>query len=177
MSVIPPKAALNADIFVWPVRAIRRHMRCNKTLPGALHENASSSSCSAAPSGDATGQNFVNAATIEINNLETPTLAVKAFTHLRQIAELTEHEAGSRMIAAVRREGDGQAVGHFVHCHATRDQPGSILALHSSRLGRTFIRSESTSDRFQDVRVRDESLELAVFVMNERHMDRRPLDD
>src|SRR5262249_16577212 len=47
----------------------------------------------------------------------------------------------------------------------------------SSRLGRTFIRSESTSDRFQDVRVRDESLELAVFVMNERHMDRRPLDD
>jgi hypothetical protein len=33
----------------------------------------------AAPSGDATGQNFVNAATIEIDHLETPTVSVKTF--------------------------------------------------------------------------------------------------
>jgi hypothetical protein len=30
MSVIPPKAAVNADIFVRPVRARRRHMQCSK---------------------------------------------------------------------------------------------------------------------------------------------------
>ena len=84
-------------------------MRCNKsTLPGGLHESdASSSSCAAAPSGDATGQNFVDAPTVEIDDLETPPVAVKTFADLRQMPEPTEHESGSRMIATVRRNGDG----------------------------------------------------------------------
>src|SRR5215510_5938057 len=80
------------------------------------------------PSGNATGQKFVDAATVEIDHLETPTLAVKTFAQLRQMAELAEHEPGSRMIAAVRREADGQPVGHLVRRHAARDQPRSILA-------------------------------------------------
>jgi hypothetical protein len=70
--------------------------------------------CPPPPSGNATGQNFVNAASIEIDDLETPTLAVKTFADVRQMTELTEHESCGRMIAAVRREGDGQPVGHFV---------------------------------------------------------------
>jgi hypothetical protein len=44
--------------------------------------DASSSGCSAAPSGDATGQNFVKAAAIEIDDLETPTVAVKTFANI-----------------------------------------------------------------------------------------------
>src|SRR4030095_4067402 len=122
-------------------------------------------------------QNFVDATTIEIDHLETPTLGIKTFADLRQMAELTEHESGSRMIAAVRREGDGQTVSHFVSRHAARDQPRSILAPHGFGLERTCIGSESTSNRFQDVRVRDYSLKLAVLVVNECDVDRRPLDD
>src|SRR5262245_66210107 len=80
-------------------------------------------------SGNATGQNLVDAATVEIDHLETPTLAVKTFAYLRQIAELAEREPGSRMIAAVRRQGDGQTVGHLVGRHAARDQPRSIVEI------------------------------------------------
>jgi hypothetical protein len=74
--------------------------------------DASSSNCSAALSGDATGQNFVNAAAIEIDDLETPTVAVKTFADLRQMPKLIEHESGSRMIAAVRRKGDCMSGGN-----------------------------------------------------------------
>ena len=37
------------------------------------------------PSGDATGQNFVNAAAVQIDDFETPTVAVKTFADLRQM--------------------------------------------------------------------------------------------
>jgi hypothetical protein len=106
MSGLPPTTALEQTSVEGLKCAIRRHTRCNKTLPGALHENdANSSSCAAAaPSGDATGQNFVNAATIEIDHLETPTVSVKSFADFRQVPELTEHETGGGMIAAVRRQ-------------------------------------------------------------------------
>src|SRR5262249_22144974 len=127
--------------------------------------------CPPSPSDDATGQNFVDAAIVEIDDLETPALAVKAFAGLRQRAELTEHESGGRMIAAARRQRDGQPVGHFVRRHAARYQPRSIIALHRFRFDRACIRSESASDRFQDVRVGDKPLKLAVLVVNERHMD------
>jgi hypothetical protein len=45
------------------------------------------------------------------------------------------------------------AFGHFVSRHGAHDQPRSIVALHGFGFCRTFIRSESTNDRFQDVRV------------------------
>src|SRR5262245_38119111 len=109
---------------------------------------------------------------LEVDDLEMPTVAVKTFADLRQMPKLTEHESGSRVIAAVRRKGDGQAVCHFVSRHAARDQPRSIIAPHGFRFDPTFIGSESTSNRFQDVRICDDSLKLAVLVVNKRHMDR-----
>src|SRR6266480_2484616 len=44
--------------------------------------------CPPSSSGNATGQNFVDAATVEIDDLETPPLAVKTFADLRQMTEL-----------------------------------------------------------------------------------------
>src|SRR5215211_4104309 len=55
------------------------------------------------PGGNGTGQNFVDAATVEIDDLETPALAVKAFADLRQMTELSEHETASPSVFAVLR--------------------------------------------------------------------------
>jgi hypothetical protein len=60
-------------------------------------------------------------------------------------------------------------IRHFVRRHAARDQPRSIVALHGFGFSRTFLRSESASDRFHDVGARNESLKLSVLVVNERH--------
>src|SRR5262245_39873837 len=77
----------------------------------------------------------------QIDDFETPTVVVKTFADLRQMPKLTEHESGSRMVAAVRWKGDGQAVCHFVSRHAARDQPRSIIAPHGFR----FASARATS--------------------------------
>jgi hypothetical protein len=128
--------------------------------------------CSPPPSANASSQNLVNATAIEIDHFETPPLMIKAFANGRQVTELIENEARSRVIVALLREGDGQPVSHLVDRHAAGDEPGSIVALHGIGFDQAFIRSELTDDRFQDVGVRDNSFEVTVLVVDECHMDR-----
>jgi hypothetical protein len=49
-------------------------------------------------------------AAIEVDDLETPVLMIKAFASGRQMTEPIESEARRRVIVALRREGDGQPV-------------------------------------------------------------------
>src|SRR4029079_16274406 len=67
--------------------------------------------------------NLVNATAIEIDDLETPALAVETFADVRQMTELIEHESRCRMIATLLWDCDGQPVGHLIDRHAARDQP------------------------------------------------------
>jgi hypothetical protein len=79
--------------------------------------------CSPPPSANASSQNLVNATAIEIDDFETPPLMIKAFANGRQVTELIESEARSRVIVALLREGDGQPVSHLVDRHAAGDEP------------------------------------------------------
>jgi len=55
--------------------------------------------------------------------LETPALTIKAFANGRQVTKLIESESCSRVIVALRREGDGQPVSHLIDRHAAGDEP------------------------------------------------------
>ena len=79
--------------------------------------------CSPPPSANASSQNLVNATAIEIDDLETPALMIKAFANGRQMTELIESEARSRVILALRREGHGQPVSHLIDRHAASNEP------------------------------------------------------
>jgi hypothetical protein len=56
------------------------------------------------------GRAGIDARAIEIDDFETPPLMIKAFANGRQVTELIESEARSRVIVALLREGDGQPV-------------------------------------------------------------------
>jgi hypothetical protein len=47
--------------------------------------------CAPPPSGNAPSQNLIDAAAIEIDDLETPALMIKAFADGRQVTELIEN--------------------------------------------------------------------------------------
>jgi hypothetical protein len=80
-------------------------------VPSVFDERLSAlNRCSPPPSANASSQNLVNATAIEIDDLETPALMIKAFANGRQVTELIESEARSRVIVALRREGDGSSL-------------------------------------------------------------------
>src|SRR5262249_7254140 len=96
-------------------RSNTRHPRTERT--DGIRKNGSTHRA-AADRGEAPGQDLVDAAAVEIDDLEAPALVIEAFADGRQIPELTEHEARGGMIAALGRQRDGQPLGHLVRRHA-----------------------------------------------------------
>jgi hypothetical protein len=63
----------------------------NSSGQGSALDRICLNRCAPPPSGNAPGQNPVNAAAIEIDDLETPALMIKAFADGRKVTELIEN--------------------------------------------------------------------------------------
>src|SRR4051812_25164103 len=84
-------------------------------------------------------QDLVDAAAVEVDDLEAPALQLEALADLWYAAEVLQHEAGDGVIAAMRRHLDRQHVGELVERHPAGDQQRAVIAADAGRLGRALL--------------------------------------
>ena len=64
---------------------------------------------------------LVDAAAVEIDDLEAPAISVDAFAGRRQAVEMRQDIAGDGLVVAVLRQVDAELLGHLVRGVDTRD--------------------------------------------------------
>ena len=87
------------------------------------HRLQISAAALAVRAGQARGHDLVDAAAVEVDDLEAPALRIDRLAGRRQMVEMRQQVAGDGLVVPALRQVDAEMVGHLVGRHVAGKQP------------------------------------------------------